>query len=247
MAKFLAAELKRLVKDVVRAEIPRDQRLTARRSSRSGRKTKPRATPPADHGPAPASRVADRKLQDPAQAPRAQWRPNDLRFGVVVRVLTPAGICYLQLREDRWLRPRAVQRDRRAPRALARRRSARVGPLVLSRHATAQRPRPPRQPRHPNRDPPHRRGNARRLPPRSRLGHERQTARTAIADRTKDAGSAVRNAGGAVTCAAAKARAPLLAGGAAFAGTMGGVALSNAAGKRGGRRCWALGRWPSRR
>jgi Domain of unknown function (DUF892) len=36
MAKFLDAELKRLVKDVVRAEIPRDQRATARGRSRSG-------------------------------------------------------------------------------------------------------------------------------------------------------------------------------------------------------------------
>jgi ferritin-like metal-binding protein YciE len=35
MAKFLDAELKRLVKDVVRAEVPRDQRATARRSTRS--------------------------------------------------------------------------------------------------------------------------------------------------------------------------------------------------------------------
>jgi ferritin-like metal-binding protein YciE len=37
MAKFLDAELKRLVKDVVRAEIPRDQRATASRSARSRR------------------------------------------------------------------------------------------------------------------------------------------------------------------------------------------------------------------
>ncbi len=36
MAKFLDAELKRLVKDVVRAEIPRDQRPSPRRRSRSG-------------------------------------------------------------------------------------------------------------------------------------------------------------------------------------------------------------------
>jgi ferritin-like metal-binding protein YciE len=35
MAKFLTAELGRLVKDVVRSEVPRDQRATARRSSRS--------------------------------------------------------------------------------------------------------------------------------------------------------------------------------------------------------------------
>lgn len=33
MAKFLSAELVRLVKDVVRAEIPRDQRATSRRST----------------------------------------------------------------------------------------------------------------------------------------------------------------------------------------------------------------------
>jgi ferritin-like metal-binding protein YciE len=35
MAKFLDAELGRLVREVVRAEIPRDQRATARRSTRS--------------------------------------------------------------------------------------------------------------------------------------------------------------------------------------------------------------------
>ena len=43
MAKFLDAELKRLVKDVVRAEIPREQRPSPRRSSRSGRKTPSRS------------------------------------------------------------------------------------------------------------------------------------------------------------------------------------------------------------
>ena len=37
MAKFLDAELKRLVKDVVRSEIPRDQRASTRRSTRSRR------------------------------------------------------------------------------------------------------------------------------------------------------------------------------------------------------------------
>ena len=39
MAKFLDAELTRLVKDVVRAEIPRDQRPTTRRRSRRTRRT----------------------------------------------------------------------------------------------------------------------------------------------------------------------------------------------------------------
>ncbi|HEX6586342.1 MAG TPA: DUF892 family protein [Solirubrobacterales bacterium] len=43
MAKFLDAELKRLVKDVVRAEIPRDQRRSLRRSSRSGGRRRSRA------------------------------------------------------------------------------------------------------------------------------------------------------------------------------------------------------------
>ena len=37
MAKYLTAELARLVKDVVRAEVPRDQRATPRRRSASGR------------------------------------------------------------------------------------------------------------------------------------------------------------------------------------------------------------------
>jgi ferritin-like metal-binding protein YciE len=39
MAKFLDAELKRLVKDVVRSEVPRDQRATPRRRSRTRRRT----------------------------------------------------------------------------------------------------------------------------------------------------------------------------------------------------------------
>jgi ferritin-like metal-binding protein YciE len=42
MAKFLDAELKRLVRDVVRADVPRDQRPT-RRTSRSSRKTPARS------------------------------------------------------------------------------------------------------------------------------------------------------------------------------------------------------------
>jgi ferritin-like metal-binding protein YciE len=42
MAKFLDAELKRLVRDVVRADVPRDQRPT-RRTSRSSRKTPSRS------------------------------------------------------------------------------------------------------------------------------------------------------------------------------------------------------------
>jgi ferritin-like metal-binding protein YciE len=42
MAKFLDAELKRLVRDVVRAEVPRDQRPT-RRSGRSSRKASSRS------------------------------------------------------------------------------------------------------------------------------------------------------------------------------------------------------------
>ena len=44
MAKFLQAELVRLVKDVVRAEIPRDQRAPARRSTR--RRSSPARTAP---------------------------------------------------------------------------------------------------------------------------------------------------------------------------------------------------------
>src|SRR5438270_8445920 len=44
MAKFLDAELKRLVKDVVRSEIPRDQRPSATRRSRSRRTARSRST-----------------------------------------------------------------------------------------------------------------------------------------------------------------------------------------------------------
>jgi ferritin-like metal-binding protein YciE len=43
MAKFLTAELTRLVKELVRAEIPRDQRATTTRPRRSA--TRPRRTP----------------------------------------------------------------------------------------------------------------------------------------------------------------------------------------------------------
>ena len=43
MAKFLDAELKRLVKDLVRAEIPRDQRATSGRSRRTSRATSSRS------------------------------------------------------------------------------------------------------------------------------------------------------------------------------------------------------------
>jgi ferritin-like metal-binding protein YciE len=44
MAKFLDAELKRLVKDMVKAEIPRDQRATARRSTGARRSTAARSS-----------------------------------------------------------------------------------------------------------------------------------------------------------------------------------------------------------
>jgi ferritin-like metal-binding protein YciE len=47
MAKFLDSELKRLVKDVVKAEIPRDQRATARRRTRSRRTGASRSRRPA--------------------------------------------------------------------------------------------------------------------------------------------------------------------------------------------------------
>jgi ferritin-like metal-binding protein YciE len=45
MAKYLTAELPRLVKDVVRAEIPRDQRATASRSGRAPASSRSRRTP----------------------------------------------------------------------------------------------------------------------------------------------------------------------------------------------------------
>lgn len=43
MAKFLEAELKRLVRDVVKKEIPREQRRSPRRPRRSGKKTRSRS------------------------------------------------------------------------------------------------------------------------------------------------------------------------------------------------------------
>ena len=44
MAKFLDAELKRLVRDVVKADIPREQRRSLRRAKRSSTKTRSRRT-----------------------------------------------------------------------------------------------------------------------------------------------------------------------------------------------------------
>jgi ferritin-like metal-binding protein YciE len=44
MAKFLSSELARLVKDVVRAEIPRDQRAKPSRSGRSTSRSRPRSS-----------------------------------------------------------------------------------------------------------------------------------------------------------------------------------------------------------
>jgi ferritin-like metal-binding protein YciE len=44
MAKFLDAELRRLVRDVVKADIPREQRRSLRRTRRSGARTRPRST-----------------------------------------------------------------------------------------------------------------------------------------------------------------------------------------------------------
>jgi ferritin-like metal-binding protein YciE len=46
MAKFLDAELRRLVRDVVRADIPREQRRSPRRAKRSSTKTRSRRTTP---------------------------------------------------------------------------------------------------------------------------------------------------------------------------------------------------------
>jgi hypothetical protein len=43
MAKFLDAELRRLVRDVVKADIPREQRRSLRRTRRSGARTRPRS------------------------------------------------------------------------------------------------------------------------------------------------------------------------------------------------------------
>lgn len=43
MAKFLDAELRRLVRDVVKEQIPREQRRSLRRPRRSGTKTRPRS------------------------------------------------------------------------------------------------------------------------------------------------------------------------------------------------------------
>jgi ferritin-like metal-binding protein YciE len=65
MAKFLDSELRRLVKDVVKAEVPAKQRPSRRRSSRAGRATSPSrrrsgASRPASRGSSPRSRGSRR-------------------------------------------------------------------------------------------------------------------------------------------------------------------------------------------
>jgi ferritin-like metal-binding protein YciE len=72
MAKFLEAELQRLVKDVVRAEIPRDQRRSPRsrsatRPSRTARSRPSQATRPSEDQ---ASRSSSRR-SGPGRAPRS--------------------------------------------------------------------------------------------------------------------------------------------------------------------------------
>jgi ferritin-like metal-binding protein YciE len=56
MAKFLQAELGRLVKDIIRAEIPRDQRTSASRSRRSSSSSRSRSTPRSSASRSSASR-----------------------------------------------------------------------------------------------------------------------------------------------------------------------------------------------
>lgn len=74
MAKFLDAELKRLVKDVVRAEVPRDQRGGTTRSTRAratpSRSTRARATP---------SSRSTRARATPARSTRARATPTRSR------------------------------------------------------------------------------------------------------------------------------------------------------------------------
>jgi ferritin-like metal-binding protein YciE len=71
MAKFLAAELQRLVKDVVRAEIPREQRVsTRRRASAAGSRSRSRSTASATAG----SRSSGRSRSSTAAAPAGSAR-----------------------------------------------------------------------------------------------------------------------------------------------------------------------------
>ena len=78
MAKYLTAELPRLVKDVVKAEMPRDQRATAsrarRRTTTRSRSTTPRATS------ARGRRVPARRAHGPqARGPRTAHAPTARR------------------------------------------------------------------------------------------------------------------------------------------------------------------------
>ena len=81
MAKYLTAELPRLVKDVVRAEIPRDQRATNSRSRRRTTAPRPRkASPRTRTTAAPRTRTTAARAPGPphrAPAPRAAGRPPE--------------------------------------------------------------------------------------------------------------------------------------------------------------------------
>ncbi len=73
MAKFLTAELTRLVKDVVRAEVPRDQRVTARRStSRSRSRTASSSRSASRSAGSPASRSAGSPASRSAGSPASR-------------------------------------------------------------------------------------------------------------------------------------------------------------------------------
>ena len=71
MAKFLDSELRRLVKDVVKAEVPAKQRPSRRRSSRAGRATSPSRR--RSSAIRPASRGGSTRLRG-SRRPRASSR-----------------------------------------------------------------------------------------------------------------------------------------------------------------------------
>jgi ferritin-like metal-binding protein YciE len=91
MAKFLTSELGRLVKDVVRAEIPRDQRATSSRSrsrrrttsttsrSRSSASSRSRSTPRSATSRSSSSRGAGTSRSRPSSSSRARRRTTATR------------------------------------------------------------------------------------------------------------------------------------------------------------------------
>jgi ferritin-like metal-binding protein YciE len=79
MAKFLLAEIGRLVKDVVRADIPRDQRATARRSRSSSRSSTSSRSRPRSGSRATSSGSRSRSTSRSSASSRSSSRGGSSR------------------------------------------------------------------------------------------------------------------------------------------------------------------------